>query len=284
MKQKTFIESFGHIVDTPDGIERIRRLILDLAMRGWLSDQPSNDREPVTELLARMNGECARKVAKKEIRRPRPIAELKPQELPHEIPETWRWIRIGQLGAVVGGGTPSAGESSNFDEAGIPWVTPADMKQGRMRSISRGSRSLSAKGYASCSSTLMPAGSLVFSSRAPIGYVAVAANELCTNQGCKSLVPHVMECSPFFYWALRAFAPAIERLGSGTTFKEVSGAVMESVPLPLPPLEEQKRIVEEIDSLMDLCDRLEREQARAQSLAQSLGKSVIAHALGSGTE
>lgn len=265
MNPETFLDSFGHIADAPGGVDKLRRLILDLAMRGRLA-RPDRDDEPVSELLARIDHERERRIAERSMRRPRVLGDPANVEVHHDIPAGWRWVKIARVAQVVGGGTPSAGDTSNFAVDGIPWITPADMDKGRTRHIRRGGRDLSDKGYASCSATLMPAGSLVMSSRAPIGYVAVAANDLCTNQGFKSLVPHVMECSPFLYWALRAYTPVIETLGSGTTFKEVSGGVMEGFPLPLPPIQEQSHLVERVDELMALCDELEEQQtARAEA-------------------
>ncbi|MDV2477307.1 hypothetical protein F8M49_21605 [Rhodococcus zopfii] len=249
-------------------------LILDLAMRGRLTERQDDDK-PASELLDRIDRERDRKVAEREIRRRRSLSDPSVDEVPYEVPVTWRWARIGRIAQVIGGATPSAGDPSNFEEPGLPWITPADMSRGKVRLIAYGSRGLSEKGYASCSASLMPAGSLVFSSRAPIGYVAIAANDLCTNQGFKSLVPHAMECSPYLYWALRAFAPMIAARGSGTTFKEVSGGVMESFPLPLPPVQEQHRIVERVDELMDLCDELEEQQAAQVETRSALTAATL---------
>ena len=265
MNRETFLASFGHSVDAPGGVDMVRRLILDLAMRGQLTERQAGD-EPVAVLLDRIDRLRDLRVAGREIRRPKNFGDPTGEEVSHEIPAAWSWVRVVRIAQVVGGGTPSAGDPANFDVPGIPWLTPADMSRGKIRLIAHGRRGLSEKGYASCSASLIPAGSLVFSSRAPIGYVAVAANELCTNQGFKSLVPHNMECSRFLYWALRAYVSTIETLGSGTTFKEISGTVMERFPLPMPPIQEQRRIVERVDELMALCDQLEEQQgARVES-------------------
>ena len=103
----------------------------------------------------------------------------------------------------------------------------------------------------------MPAGTVLFTSRAPIGYVAVAANPISTNQGFKSIVPFVPECSRFIALAMRAFAPDIDANAPGTTFREVSGKIVSRLPFPVPPLDEQLRIVAQVDEFMALCDRLE---------------------------
>lgn len=269
MNRETFLESFDHIADAPGGIDKLRTMILDLAMRGALTSRV-DEGTTTAELLAQIDVVREAKIAARYMRRPKSVEDPSPDQEPHPIPAEWRWVRVSRIAHVVGGGTPSAGNPSNFAEPGIPWITPADMARGKVRVISRGSRGLSPQGLATSSAALLPPGSLVFSSRAPIGYVAVVENELATNQGFKSLVPFAMECSPFLYWALRAFSGAIASLGSGTTFKEVSGSVMESVVLPLPPLSEQRVVVERIEQLMDLCDDLEQQQA-----ARTEGRSAL---------
>ena len=116
--------------------------------------------------------------------------------------------------------------------------------------------------------TVMPA--VLFSSRAPIGYTAIAANEISTNQGFKSIVPYVLECNRYIAVYLRAFAVWIDEKASGTTFREVSGKVVAQLPFPLPPLAEQHRIVAKVDELMALCDRLEAAQTERESRRERL--------------
>ena len=104
---------------------------------------------------------------------------------------------------------------------------------------------------------MMPVGTVLFTSRAPIGYVAIAANPIATNQGFKSIVPYITDCSRFIALSMQTFAREIDANAPGTTFKEVSGKIVAGVPFPLPPLAEQHRIVAKVDELMALCDRLE---------------------------
>ncbi|RUV79070.1 restriction endonuclease, partial [Mesorhizobium sp. M5C.F.Ca.IN.020.14.1.1] len=198
---------------------------------------------------------------------------------PFAIPVTWRWLRLDAVGAIVGGGTPSAADSDNFTEPGegVPWLTPADLGGYSNLYISRGSRDLSEKGSRASSATVMPKGTVLFTSRAPIGYVAIAANAISTNQGFKSIVPYVPDCSRFIATAMKAFAPEIDAKAPGTTFKEVSGKIVAAIPFPLPPLAEQNRIVAKVDELMGLCDQLEaarasRERSRDRLAAASLAR------------
>ena len=163
----------------------------------------------------------------------------------------WKEYKLGDIGTVVGGATPSTKEVSNYD-GNIPWITPKDLANHNGRYISRGERMISQKGFDSCSCRILPEGSILFSSRAPIGYVAIANNELCTNQGFKSVIPNdnIVD-SLFLYYLLVYYRPVIENMGSGTTFKEVSGSVMKNLVVNMPELDEQKRIAAILSSFDD---------------------------------
>lgn len=169
--------------------------------------------------------------------------------------ENWRWVRLREIGDIIGGGTPDTSNPEYWVHGRIAWITPADM--GSQKYISHGARYITEKGLASSSARLMPKGSIVFSSRAPIGYIAIAENELCTNQGCKSVRLYDGNMSEYVYFALLAMRDDIKKMGSGTTFKEISVKTFGSVMIPLPPLDEQKRIVSRLNELLPLCKALE---------------------------
>ncbi|MBI5269665.1 MAG: restriction endonuclease subunit S [Burkholderiales bacterium] len=179
------------------------------------------------------------------------------------LPEGWDVAPIGSVARVVGGGTPPSHDPDNFAPTGdgIPWVTPADLSGYRSQSISRGARDLSETGLARCGATLMPKGTVLFSSRAPIGYVAIAANEISTNQGFKSFVLPAEIDPRFAYWQLKHLKPEAEAIATGTTFKELSGAAAATLPFRIAPLPEQTRIADQLDTLLariQACqDRLE---------------------------
>ena len=122
----------------------------------------------------------------------------------------------------------------------------------------------------------MPKGTVLFTSRAPIGYVAIAANPISTNQGFKSIIPYISDCSRFIAIAMEAFASEIDATAPGTTFKEVSGKIVAALPFPLPPVAEQHRIVAKVDELMALCDRLEAEQTERESTRNRLATASLA--------
>lgn len=278
MTAALLLEHYARTADAPDAVARLRRFVLDLAVRGKLVEQDPRD-EPASELLERIAAEKSRMVKEGIIRKPRDLDDGAAIEEPFVIPSSWQWLRLDNVGAIIGGGTPSAGDEANFAEPGegVPWLTPADLGGYSDLYISRGSRDLTDQGLGSSSATLMPTGSVLFTSRAPIGYVAIAANPISTNQGFKSIVPYVADCSRFVALVMTTFAPEIDAKAPGTTFKEVSGRIVAAVPFPLPPLDEQLRIVAKVDELMALCDQLEaaresREEERDKLTAASLAR------------
>ena len=165
--------------------------------------------------------------------------------------EEWKECTLSNLGTIVGGATPSTKDSSNYENGSIAWITPKDLSTHTERFISHGERNITEKGLKSCSAQLMPQNSILFTSRAPIGYIAIAKNEVCTNQGFKSIVPNKDTDFMFLYYLLKYNKDNIENLGSGTTFKEVSGSTMKSVPVKVPPLPTQQKIAAILSSLDD---------------------------------
>lgn len=173
------------------------------------------------------------------------------QDLHEALPVGWAQVPIGTFARIVGGGTPPSKDPANFAPVGqgTPWVTPADLSGYRAQTIDRGARDLSAVGLAASGATLMPKGSVLFSSRAPIGYVAIAANEISTNQGFKSFVlPNGFD-PRFTYYQLKHLKPEAEAIATGTTFKELSGSAAATLPFKVAPLPEQIRIADQLDKL-----------------------------------
>lgn len=174
----------------------------------------------------------------------------------------------------MGGATPSTKNPANYEGGTISWITPKDLADFKGRYIARGERMITDAGLSSCSTQLMPEHSVLFSSRAPIGYVAIAANELCTNQGFKSVVPNERTDYLFLYYLLRYYKDAIENLGSGTTFKEVSGSTMRNVKVKVPVLfSEQKKIASVLGAIDDKIEKNERIKNNLQEQARALYRS-----------
>ena len=177
----------------------------------------------------------------------------KPHNVPFTVPDKWKWVQLRAVGKIVGGGTPRTNIPEYWENGVIPWYTPADL--GKVTSIYVGtsSRRITAKGLANSSAIMIPKNTVLFSSRAPIGYIALATENCCTNQGCKSFVANESVILPMWaYWVLTARTPDIVSRASGTTFKEISGRGMGDTWIPLPPMAEQKRIVAKIQELFDI--------------------------------
>ncbi len=238
--------------------EYLPKAILQAAIQGKLVSPNSHD-EPASELLKRIQQEKAQLVKEGKLKKGKPLPPISEDEIPYNLPKGWVWCRLCDIGQIVGGATPDSHESSYYTKPGqgIAWLTPADMtRYTKNNYISHGAKDITQTGYNSCSTTLMPPGSIIFSSRAPIGHIAFSSKEVCTNQGFKSVVPHITAVAPWIFYVLKSKVDDIQSRASGTTFKEVSGKFMESEIIPLPPLAEQQRIVAKVDELMALCEKL----------------------------
>ena len=166
------------------------------------------------------------------------------EKLKREIPEGWNAKRIDEITIVYNGATPSTTEEDNYG-GDIIWITPKDLSSQQQKFIYQGERNISQKGYDSCSTHILPINSILMSSRAPIGLLAITKTELCTNQGFKNFVPKEDYFSTYLYYYLLSHIRQIEQLGTGTTFKEVSREDISAF-LILFPLEETLRQWEKI--------------------------------------
>lgn len=184
---------------------------------------------------------------------------------------------LRDVGDIVSGATPKTAIAENFG-GDIPWLTPADLSGYTQKYISRGARNLTKQGYDSCSTQMMPSGTVLFSSRAPIGYVAIAKNPICTNQGFKSIVPKSFINSEFLYYQLIYLRKTIQNMGNGTTFKEISATKFGSVQVIAPPLEEQERIVSRIEELFSQLDASVAELKTAKERLKVYRQAVLKEA------
>lgn len=195
------------------------------------------------------------------------------------VPKGWSWTSIEDIADVIGGGTPPANDPSNFaEDDGIPWITPADLTGYKETYIERGRRNLSEQGYNNSAAKLLPAGAVLFTSRAPIGYCAIAANPIATNQGFKSLVLFGDISGELVRYYLKWSKPFLESLASGTTFLELSGSKFGRAPFPLPPLSEQSRIVGKLNALDARSARAGTELARIETLVSRYKQALLSMA------
>ena len=184
----------------------------------------------------------------------------------------WPKIRIGEIAQVVGGSTPSTKDTNNFD-GDVPWLTPKDLAGPHDRVVMRGSRNLSRRGFSNCSAKLVPPGTVCLSTRAPIGYVAIAGADIATNQGFRNLVLKSDVCSEFIYYWLKANTEELERHAAGTTFRELSGSALKGIHIPLPTFHEQRAIAHVLATLDDKIELNRRMNETLEGMAQALFKS-----------
>ena len=184
----------------------------------------------------------------------------------------WIECKISDIGTVVGGATPSTKKPENYENGTIAWITPKDLSTFTRRYIQRGERNITEIGLKSCSTQLLPKDTVLFSSRAPIGYVAIATNEVCTNQGFKSVVPNENTNPLFLYYLLKYNKDKIEGMGSGTTFKEVSGNTMKNIVVSVPT---DKKVQERISSMLGSIDDKIEENERINNNLEYQARAIF---------
>ena len=180
-------------------------------------------------------------------------------------------VELGEVCEVVSGATPKTGDAALWG-GDIPWVTPKDLSDLDGMYIGSTPRTITERGLRSCSSTLLPARSVLLSSRAPIGHVAINTVPMATNQGFKSLIPKAGVVHPEYlaHW-LKSSTETLQFMGNGATFKELPKSTVERIAFPLPPIEEQRRIA----AILDKADALRAKRRAALAHLDSLTQSIF---------
>lgn len=189
-------------------------------------------------------------------------------ELGH-IPEGWSVGKLEDMGTIVGGGTPSKAKQEYYTSNGIAWITPKDLSIAHAKFTAKGEVDITDIGYANSSAKMMPRGSILFSSRAPIGYISIAKNDICTNQGFKSVVPN-NGCTAFVYYFLLSNTENIESKATGSTFKEASGALMKSLELVIPSDDILEKFEKIMSSIFESQEKFEAENETLATLRDTL--------------
>ena len=190
------------------------------------------------------------------------------------IPDGWRVGTLSDLGRIVAGGTPSKAKAEYYTDSGIHWLTPKDLSNHCGKYTSRGENDLTQIGYQNSSAKLMPRGTVLFSSRAPIGYITIAKNDICTNQGFKSVVPTFAGTGYIYYW-LKEHTNDIEQQSSGSTFKEASGSLMKSLMALVPPKTVLDRFEETLRPLLKSQEIIEDESSTLEATRNHLLPSLM---------
>lgn len=271
--------------------EKLKQKILDLAIRGKLVPQDPND-ESAEELIKRIQEEKAKLVKEGKIKASKEESVIFKgsdncyyekmgsqtnnitDEIPFEIPSNWFWCRLKHIGEIVGGGTPSTAVKEYWFNGSIVWITPKNMSKLKTNYIIDSDRKITLKGLQNSSTKLMPPDSIIMSSRAPIGYIAINKVPACTSQGCKSVVPYLSNMSEFLLYIIKSSINRIISASSGTTFDEISGTEFSNILIPLAPINEQIRIVKQIDETLKLLRNISEEYKSIQELV-TVTKSKI---------
>ncbi|EQB8915928.1 restriction endonuclease subunit S [Vibrio fluvialis] len=252
------------------GIKKLRELILELAVRGKLVPQDPND-EPASVLLERIAQEKAQLLKEKKINNAKVLPKLGNNEIPFDIPESWNWIRLGEIGYTQTGGTPKKANSEYFG-SDVPFIKPADITELEVVYDNEG---LSYEG-ANALGRLAPSGSVLMVCIGTIGKCQIIEQDCAFNQQINSVTPF-LPVGSFIFNALRSsyFRRCAWELSSSTTIAILNKGKWESIPIPLPPIAEQHRIVAKVDELMALCDQLEQQTEASIDAHQVLVTTLL---------
>lgn len=271
-------ENLPLLAGAPNGIKKLRELILELAVRGKLVPQDPND-EPASELLKRIAEEKARLVAEGKIKKQKLLADIGDDEKSFELPACWAWQRFADFALDVSTGPfGSLIHQSDYVDGGIPLVNPSHMIDGRI--LADQSVSLSAEMAENLASYRLSEGDMVMARRGEVGRVALVTGAeegwLC---GTGSFVLRfTAEVSRAYVWTLfrcNSVRTYLAGAAVGTTMVNLNHGILLKMPIAVPPLAEQHRIVAKVDELMALCDRLEAQQADAESAHAQLVQALL---------
>lgn len=261
-------------------VKKLRQQLLQDAVQGKLVEQNPKD-EPASELLKKIKAEKEKQIAEKKLKKEKELPPIKPEEIPFEIPENWVWCRLGEIGKITGGGTPSMGNEEYWN-GNIPWVSPKDMWT---EFVTDTEMKVTPKGIAESSTNLIPVGSLLIVGRSGILKrklpVAINSVECTVNQDMKVIIPHLIEMNrflQFMFWGLESIILK-EYVKFGMTVHSLKYDEFSQMPIPLPPLEEQTRIVQKLDELMQYCNKLEASIKQSESQNEKLLQQVLREAL-----
>ena len=258
-------QHFDTAFAAPDGIAKLRELILTLAMQGHLVEQDPND-PPASELLKEIEAEKQRLVKADKIKKVKLLPPIKLEEAPYDLPKGWEWVRLGDIGIWKSGSTPSRSNAS-FYGGDIPWVKSGEVKQGRIKFTEE---TITQVALDKCPLQINEKGSvLVAMYGANIGEVGILEIEAATNQAVCACKTYTSFDENYLLYLITSLKPYFISQGAGAAQPNISREKIVATVFPLPPLPEQHRIVARIDQLMARCDALEklRKERETQRLA-----------------
>ena len=265
-------EEFSTIFDRPEKVKKLREYILSLAVRGKLVEQDEND-EPASVLLERIREEKDRLVKEKKIKKEKPLPEIGKDDIPYELPNSWQWVRLGDIVSFNIGKTPNRKNATYWENGIYPWVSISDMEHGK--EIFNTKQRVSQVGLDDCfKGSISPKGTLIMSFKLTIGKMSILGMDSLHNEAIVSIYPHLNEMKLFLFKLLNGF-----ELTSGTKDaimgKTLNSQSIRNILIALPPLNEQKRIVEKVDYLMEFCDKLEAQLEKKVKYGALSAKSAL---------
>ena len=261
-------------------VEQFKRRILDLAIRGKLVSQDPNN-EPASELLARIKAEKEKLIKAGKIKKGKSSAvgsdgaayEKLPDDVPFELPKGWVWCKLGDIGSWKAGATPSRKEQRYYTGGNIPWLKTGDLNDGVIDKIPE---SITPDAVAETSVRLNPIGSVLIAMYgATIGKIGVLGIAATTNQACCACVVADEICNKYLFYFLMARRDHFKTLGGGGAQPNISKDIIVSYPFPLPPIPEQRRIVDNIEELFKIADSLGEAADGLETTAKHLDKKIL---------
>jgi type I restriction enzyme S subunit len=272
MNPERLLQNFDRLIDTPDAVPRLRRFILDLAVRGKLVEQNPGD-EPAGELWKRIEGEKAHLIKSGKIRSQQPIPPIDEQNTTFDIPVTWTWVRLGTIGDWGSGSTPPRGNSEYYGGA-ITWLKSGELED---KINLRGSdENVTEVALKKCSFRLNKVGDILIAMYgATIGKLAILGETAVTNQAVCGCTPFAGIFNRYLFMFLLSQREYFLSQSEGGAQPNISKVKIINFGFPLPPLAEQYRIVAKVDELMKLCDELEATQAKRERRRDRLVTSTL---------
>jgi type I restriction enzyme S subunit len=270
------VDHFDILYNHPGNVAKLKQAIIQLAVIGKLVPQNPDD-EPASVLLEKIKKEKERLINEGKIKKQKPLPLITEEEKPFELPKGWGWCRLNELGEFCGGGTPSM-KIIDYWNGNIHWVSPKDMKK---EFINESEMRITQKALDETNLRLIPTGSILIVARSGIlkRMLPISINNIqCTvNQDLKVIIPHISCISQYLKLMLKGFESFILRylVKEGMTVQSLKYSEFEIQHFPLPPLNEQKRIVSKVDRFLVLCDRLADSLQEADSKKEKLFQAVV---------
>ncbi|MCD4841004.1 MAG: restriction endonuclease subunit S [Methanosarcinales archaeon] len=271
MNHETFFENFELLIDAPNSVEELRELILQLAVKGKLVPQDPNE-ETASVLLEKIITDKKRLIKEKKFKKSQTLPEIKKDEIPFDIPKTWKWIRLNDVGDWGAGSTPDR-KKSDYYEGSILWFKSGELNNGY---INDSKEKITDSALNDCSLRLnKPDDVLIAMYGATIGKVAILEVEATTNQAVCACTCFLGIYNCYLFYLLKAYRRNFSNQGAGGAQPNISRHKIIHTVAPLPPYEEQQRIVAKVDQLMALCDQLEDRQQKKYEQRIHLNNAVL---------